>query len=117
MIYVAVVYLAVYTLIELPPYIDMARAHWEVCSRLAAEYRQEAANCRLTGVLYPGDTIVARDVVYRTKAGKFVPITGGMWAKLAPYYDALANIYESAKWRVWAGMPTEPLPPTWQSEP
>jgi hypothetical protein len=114
MVYVVVIALAIQAAITLPPAIDSAREHWAVCTMSAAEHRKAAADCRELAVRYPGDTIIWPDVGHVTRKGQFVPYTGGMAGKDAPYHEASARIYESARWRPWAGMPTQtelPSPP------
>lgn len=112
MIYIAVIAVALQAVIALPPYIEIACEHWARCRELAAKYNQFAAHDRYLAEHYPGNTIFAHDVGFHTKQGQFIPDTGGMAAMRVPYYEAAVQIYERAKWRPWAGLPTDvPQPP------
>jgi hypothetical protein len=109
MIYVAVSALALQAMIVLPPYIKMVRAHWAVCNRRAAGYSREAAGRRRLGTLFPGETPIFELRCYWAEGEK--PRTGAMMIQEALHYEALAKIYERARWRPWAGLPTEPPRP------
>src|SRR5262245_21550635 len=104
MIYVAVIGLA------LSLYIHMVREHWRACSAFAAHYSKGATICRSIATRYPGNTI-APPVGYQTGVAVDKPFTGALAAQRMKYYEALVQIYESAKWRPWAVMPTVPPPP------
>jgi hypothetical protein len=110
MIYVAVIAVAPQVVLEFRRLID----HWVTCKQLAAHYSKEATLFRRIAIRYPGNT-VAPPVAYLTES-PCTPVTGEFTARKVPYYEALANLYESAKWRPWAGMPTEPPPPLWLPE-
>jgi hypothetical protein len=112
MIYVAVIPVAVGFLIESPRYVKVAQEHWQVCSRLAEGHRRKAGECRLIGDRYPGSTVIAPDVGFHTKTGKFVPATGQMVARMVPYHESLADFYSGARWQPWADLPDEPPVPS-----
>ena len=108
MSYVAASALALHAMITLPPYINAVRVHWAVCHAHAARYSNQAADCRRLSTLYPGDTpIPDLSVCVQTLE---VQRTGSMALKDALHCEALAKIYERAKWRPWAGLPTDPSP-------
>jgi hypothetical protein len=109
MIYVALSALALQAMIALPPYIRMVRAHWAVCNRRSAGYSREAADCRRLGTLFPGETPVPWFTCSLAKGEN--PRTGAMMIQESLHYEALAKNYERARWRPWAGLPTEPPPP------
>lgn len=112
MIYVAVIAVALDGAIALPPDIEMTSEHWARCRGVAAEYDELASRDGYLAEHYPGDTVIAHDVGRYHKKRQFIPDTGEMAARRVPYHEAAARIYERAKWRPWAGLPTDvPQPP------